>query len=240
MATLRFRPAVWVMTSPEEIRMQENLEATVRRLNDVHEIQNVMGWYEYLTAANMFTAVGEQCFAKTVPQKVEIGPVGVWEGMDAGMRCFDGWHNWMSKTGVPLEGQLMEHHLTTPVIEVAKDGQTAKGVWMSPGHEARWMDGKLTAVWVWGHYGEDFIKEQGAWKIRNHHVYIRILTPYGVSWTAAPQKVDDILPPGLPDELKPDRPSTYPYIYTPDMIVELQPVPPLPHDTYDPSTDYIQ
>jgi len=220
--------------------MDDSMEAMVRRLNDIHEIENVMGWYEYLTAANAFKEVAPKCFARTVPQKVEIGPVGLWEGIDGAERCFGGWHDWMARNGVPIEGQMMEHHLTTPVIEVAKDGKTAKGVWMSPGHEARWMDGKLSAVWVWGHYGQDFIKEEDGWKIRNHHVYIRIVTPFEVPWTAGVVKVDDILPTGLPDEFKPDRPATYPYIYAPDFVVELEPQPPLPHDTYDPTTDYIQ
>ena len=141
--------------------MQEYLEAMVRRLNDIHEIQNLMGRYEFLTTANMFTETVE-LFAKTVPQKIEIGPLGVWDGMDAAYRCFHGFHNWTSKVGVPIEGQMMQHTLATPVIEVAKDGKTAKGVWMSPGHEARVLGGKLTAMWVWGTYGEDFIKEDGA------------------------------------------------------------------------------
>ncbi len=116
-----------------------------------------MGRYEFLTTANMFTETVE-LFAKTVPQKIEIGPLGVWDGMDAACRCFHGFHNWTSKVGVPIEGQMMQHTLATPVIEVSRDGETAKGVWMSPGHEARVLGGKLTALWVWGTYGEDFIK----------------------------------------------------------------------------------
>ncbi len=83
---------------------------------------------------------------------------------------------------------MMQHTLATPVIEVAKDGKTAKGVWMSPGHEARVLGGRLTALWVWGTYGEDFIKEDGRWKIRNHHVYLNIITPFEVPWTAPPRR----------------------------------------------------
>ena len=60
----------------------EDFEAMVRRLNDIHEIENLMGRYEFLTTANMFTETVE-LFAKTVPQKIEIGPLGVWDGMDA-------------------------------------------------------------------------------------------------------------------------------------------------------------
>ena len=223
--------------------MPESPETTARCLVDIHEIQNLMGRYEFLTAANMFTETVE-LFAKTVPVKIEIGPLGVWEGMDAAWRCFHGFHNWTSKVGVPIEGQMMQHTLATPVIEVAADGQSAKGVWMSPGHEARVLGGELTAMWVWGTYGEDFIKEDGQWKIRNHHVYLQIITPFHVPWTAEkPQDagdIGDIFPPGLPDEYKPDRSSTYPWMYSPSAVMELVPAPPEPHATYDPSTDYIK
>jgi len=116
-------------------------------------------------------------------------------------------------------------------------------VWMSPGHEARVLGGKLTALWVWGTYGEDFIKEDGRWKIRNHHVYLQIITPFHVPWTAGPEGdggIGDIFPPGLPDEYKPDRPSTYTWMYSPSAVMELVPVPPGPHETYDPATDYVE
>ena len=223
--------------------MPEDIEAMVRRLNDIHEIKNLLGRYAFLTTANMFTETVE-LFAKAVPQKIEIGPVGVWDGIDAAYRCFHGFHNWTSKIGVPVEGQMMQHTLATPVIEVAKDGKTAKGVWMSPGHEARVLGGTLTALWVWGTYGEDFIKEDGQWKIRNHHVYLDIITPFDVPWTTLPAgdpgDIGDIFPPGLPAEYKPDRPSTYTWMYSPSSVMELVPVPPEPHDTYDPSTDYIK
>ena len=126
---------------------------------------------------------------------------------------------------MPIEGQMMQHTLATPVIEVAGDGQTAKGVWMSPGHEARVMGGKLTAIWVWGTYGEDFIKEDGKWKIlATTTSTCRSSLPYHVPWTAEkPQDGRRHLPPGLPDEYKPDRPSTYTWMYSPSAVMELVP-----------------
>jgi hypothetical protein len=220
--------------------MREDLDVIVRRLDDVHEIGNLMGRYEFLASAHMFTETAG-LFARTVPQKIEIGPLGVWDGMDAATRCFRGFHDWTSRTGVPVEGQMMQHTLATPVIEVARDGKTAKGVWMSPGHEARILRGRLTALWVWGTYGADFIREDDGWKIRNLHVYLDIFTPFEVPWTTPlAGEVSDIFPPGLPDQCKPNRPSTYSWSYSPTAVRELVPAPPNPHDTYDPSTDYVQ
>jgi hypothetical protein len=220
--------------------MSGGIEARTQRLEDIQEIQNLMGRYEFLTTANMFTETVD-LFATKTPVKIEIGPLGVWEGLDAAWRCFHGFHNWTSKVGVPVEGQMMQHTLATPVIEVAGDGKTAKGVWMSPGHEARVLGGKLSALWVWGTYGDDFIKEDGKWKIWHHHVYIQILTPYDVPWTAErPQVPGDIFPPGLPDEYRPDRPSTYTWMYSPSAIMELVPAPPEPYETFDEETSYIK
>jgi hypothetical protein len=62
------------------------------------------------------------------------------------------------------------HTSTTPVIEVAEDGQTAKGIWYSPGMGlmTQIKDGKkinVSGTFFWEKYGGDFIKENGKWKI---------------------------------------------------------------------------
>ena len=58
----------------------------------------------------------------------------------------------------------------TPVIEVAGDGKTAKGIWYSIGIGVRPnvnSDGTYTksTSWMWEKYAVDFIKEDGKWKI---------------------------------------------------------------------------
>ena len=55
--------------------MPESLETTARCLMDIHEIQNLMGRYEFLTAANMFTETVE-LFAKTTGADDRAGLVG--------------------------------------------------------------------------------------------------------------------------------------------------------------------
>ncbi|RIV88061.1 nuclear transport factor 2 family protein [Aurantiacibacter zhengii] len=99
-------------------------------------------------------------------------------------------------------GKLLFHYVTTPVIEVAGDGQTAKGLWIvnglesgltAPEHAANmpdWMfepnvevDGKK----VWMHnvylkYGIDFIKQDGEWKIWHFHCFETARAPYSMGW----------------------------------------------------------
>ncbi len=63
-------------------------------------------------------------------------------------------------------GSLVMHCLTTPLIEVADDRNTAKAMWYSPGHINRLgPDGKPVSMWAYQRYGVDFIREEGEWKI---------------------------------------------------------------------------
>jgi SnoaL-like domain len=61
------------------------------------------------------------------------------------------------------------HTSTTPVIEIAGDGKTAKGVWYSPGvglmgHAVKGKIG-VTGSLFFEKYAGDFVKENGIWKI---------------------------------------------------------------------------
>jgi len=61
------------------------------------------------------------------------------------------------------------HMQTTPIIEIAGDGKTAKGVWYTPGFikKPNIADGKVTETgqWMFERYAVDFAKEDGKWKI---------------------------------------------------------------------------
>jgi hypothetical protein len=75
--------------------------------------------------------------------------------------------------------------LTTPIIEIAGDGKTAKGLWYSPGVNTvgSIMEGGTTSMngeWRMTKYGVDFIKEDGKWKI--WHISICLDNPLP-SWS---------------------------------------------------------
>jgi len=66
--------------------------------------------------------------------------------------------------------EYVMHTQETPVIEVAGDGKTAKGMWYSIGQGVRGSiseDGKATKTteWMWEKYAVDFVKEDGKWKM---------------------------------------------------------------------------
>ncbi|KAJ2897186.1 hypothetical protein MKZ38_004869 [Zalerion maritima] len=157
------------------------------------------------------------------------------------------------------KGLMVEHTLTTPLIEIASDGVTAKGVWISPGHETFPLDGEgedPKAHWSWGRYAVDFVKEAAAadgasktahggegpgrggackWKIWHLHVQTTFRTPYGVDWVAAALEKPAWLPKDgetTEEQGAVDRGVSFNEPYHPDCAPKLQPVPPRPYDSW--------
>ena len=77
------------------------------------------------------------------------------------------------------DGSEVLHILTTPIIEVARDGKTAKGFWYTPGAILSTPDGKTTsAMNMWEKYGVDFIREDGKWRF----LHIEVMTDFAGPW----------------------------------------------------------
>lgn len=218
-----------------------NLEATVKslqheneRLKAVHEIQNLMSRHAWLHMAGLQEEELKLWAQKTPGVKMEVARWGVYEGNEGIERLH-------LKRLPSIEGDrtgcLVIHTNTTPVIEVAGDGKTAKGVWLSPGLETLRKEGdKLKAYWVWMKHGVDFVKEDGQWKFWHHHAYGLIFTPYEKSWVEAG---GDDKPMPFQEGTEADRPSTYWWTYSPNKAPENIPAPPEPYETWDEKTAYV-
>ena len=80
-------------------------------------------------------------------------------------------------------GVFDDRPCSMPVIEIAGDGQTAKGIWYCMGSNADVTSGGIASYWTWGYYTADFILEDGSWKFW-HLVYENdIETLCGQTWT---------------------------------------------------------
>jgi hypothetical protein len=83
---------------------------------------------------------------------------------------------------------------------VAPDGLTANGRWHVFAQEA--VHGEY-AHWGLGVLENEYVKEGGVWKIRRHHFYTTMYTPYEAGWGK------EAIPNAGPSaELPPDRPPT--------------------------------
>jgi hypothetical protein len=208
------------------------LEHENERLQAVNEIQNLMSRVQHSHTANRHGDM-EGFFAKKAPGiRLYFGDMGYWEGVDAPKKAsatFD---------GMSTVGMMAVHLLANPVIVVAGDGKTAKGVWMASGMVA--MNNPKTgptAGWEWNRYGIDFIKEDGKWKFWHYHVFPLFNCSWNEDWAEHFKKPPMAM--DLPPEKKPPFPPTAgDYSYTPDIEMTFVPVPPQPYETFDPKNIY--
>jgi hypothetical protein len=122
--------------------------------------------------------------------------------------------------GGAQSGNFSMRTLTTPIIEVAGDGKTAKGYWYTIGWTSGMHDGKGEAQWSFERYGIDFVKEDGDWKIWHFHVYNDFDTPYEKNW------VQNAIDTGRKGGVTSARPGLEQY-FTPTVF----------HNSYDPKVD---
>ena len=93
--------------------------------------------------------------------------MGVYEGIESVRKLW-----YAMKEGQSSErGFFPPVMLATPLIQVAKDGKTAKGMWHGFGPNSvpatvyPERQNELTAVWFFGKYNNIYIKEDGKWKV---------------------------------------------------------------------------
>jgi hypothetical protein len=161
-------------------------------LNAIKKLQRIYGFYTdkqlWSAAADLFAADGA----------IEVGGRGVYVGRDR-IREF----LFLSGPESPQPKRLFDHMQLQPIIDVAADGLTAQGRWHVFAQEA--VHGEY-AHWGLGVLENDYVKEDGVWKIRRHHFFTTMYTPYEAGWgkVALPNA-------GPSPELPPDRPPSVDY-----------------------------
>lgn len=83
-------------------------------------------------------------------------------------------------------GQLGVKPVDTFIIEIAGDGQTAKGIWSLHGTYADMTPSGPVSFWDWGYYCVDFRLEEGGWRIWHMQYLTDINSPTGGDWAAEP------------------------------------------------------
>lgn len=230
----------------------EQLEATnatyqkqIERLEAVQEIKNLMGRYVWEHEVQKDPEFIDTKFAINNPDvSWEVAHMGLYRGREAVKEILDQ-HG--PRGGSISPGTLFIHTLTTPVIEIAEDGQTAKGVWKSPGAETITdpQTGKLRGMWAWTKYACDFIKEEGEWRILHYHVYRIFMTPADMNYTDEYEmkfmNAETITPSaegGAAQSASLKEPTTYDNPFTATYVPELVPAPPEPYKTFSETFSY--
>ena len=230
----------------------------LQRVKDAQEIQNVFSLHEYYHQVSRHADEMDAIWAQKTPGLAMEEAVlnGRYEGLEAVRGYYvDFFERFYTanldevrrlypqvKTdpdaAIPFGVQLL-HTLTTPVIEVAEDRETAKAVWISPGLVTAPASGKLQAFWHWDRYAIDFAREDGMWRIWHFWVGRDFTTPYEKSWVNAFFDPPDINLEEISGFPKPNAPSMTTYGgYSPFQAARFVPVPPVPYRTFSETFSY--
>jgi hypothetical protein len=202
------------MSTELERKLEEAL-GRIERLEAAQACRNLMGKYSYY-----HTAFRNKDYMTLWAQREDSYfkfPFGQYIGYEAIAHCYLVEHGDRDDPGMDqkLQGIMTMHELDTEVLEVAADGKTAKGVWISPGHETFMRNPenvdpakepeKLVAdpMWAWSKYEVEFIRDtDGTWKLWHMVLYPLFKTGYHQAWTEGETVTEQPMNPE-PDQVKP-------------------------------------
>lgn len=150
---------------------------SIKKLSAYYEIENLMG---RATAACNFKQEADvlSCFSAREDVYCEFADEGRFEGREALKAILH-----MVVGGEPKPGDMLDIQLTSPMVEVADDGNTARGVWWTAGAASVPRENEdPQALWCWGAVAADFVFEDGAWKIWHAHYFRWIKCDYHKGW----------------------------------------------------------
>ena len=98
----------------------------------------------------------------------------------------------MSEEEIYGIGPFKVKPMACPVIEVAGDGLTAKGLWFCQGAYNEVETCGPVAHWTWGYFAADFVKEDGAWKLWHLQHLNDVDCICGQSWAGEQVKYPDL------------------------------------------------
>lgn len=171
-----------------EMRLQQD------RLAARNEVQNIFSRYQSLHNVFRDEEIIDMWVKKGTPgMSSQYTNTGVYTNWDSIMK-------YHQNRPTP-DGKLLVHFTTTPIIEVAGDGETAKGTWIVAGIESGLSDPevakkapasffepglvdgkKVWAHWVQVRYYLDFLKQDGEWKIWHLRVSEISRAPFSKNW----------------------------------------------------------
>jgi hypothetical protein len=180
------------------------LEREVLLLEDTKAIKRLQRAYGYYADKKL---AGEISALFAEDATAEIGGLGVFEGRARITELYD----FLLGDGLE-DGELSNHIILQGVVNVAPDGDTAKGRWRAL---IQLGEHGASAIWSEGPYENEYVKENGVWKFSKLHWYMTVTAPYDPGW----HRAQIPLPEPSPD-LPPDRPPSeayrsYPSAYLP-------------------------
>ena len=188
----------------ERIKVLKTKVQRIKDCNDIKRLQRIFGYYFdrglWDEMADLFSENATLEYARD----------GVYTGKEKIRKYFYAFGG--NKSGL-REGQLNEHFQLMPVITLSDDGLTAKGRWRDLSLQGQY--GK-EAFWGEGPYENEYIREDGVWKISKLCWYQTILVSYEGGWAKNKDANQGIY---VSKILKPDIPLKKDYGYWPETFL---------------------
>ncbi len=214
----------------KEMAVQEMQERELVRMQGEHDIRNLAAKFVLSIKGGLFEEA-YQCFAlESEDVYANVEKYGIYEGKE---KLHEYFVDYYKRIG-GREGCFIMHELTNPIVELAKDGNTAKAMftvegifavdtdnWMAEHEEAR-------SMWQFGPWYMEFKKEKGEWKIWHLVMFDEVETTYEVSWSELASH-NEILDRSAP---KPSRPVKEKHYFHTGRVPYLHQEPPVPYRTY--------
>lgn len=175
--------------SSEQAQLQlAQLQHEVQLLEDERDVEILQRTYGYYVDKNLWAQIGD-LFA--LEGTLEIGGRGIFVGKERAQEYLE----WL---GEPEQGRLYDHTQMQGVVNVSPDGTQAKGRW-----RALVWGGNDGGASIFGDciYENEYVKEDGVWKIAKLHAYFIMYTMWEQGWGARAwpnTRPEKVLPPDLP------------------------------------------
>jgi hypothetical protein len=163
---------------------QQEMAARLQAVEDMIQIDKLQKIYGYYLDNGRFQEVIDLFSDNT--ESVEVGDRGVFRGKDGVRRFF--W-DYLGRGGKPRPpGDMAFHMQHQGVVDVAPDGQTAKGRWYCTMIQARPVEpgGPIRSVLGHGVYENEFVKENGKWKFKKLFYSLHYRSPIEGGWAETP------------------------------------------------------
>jgi hypothetical protein len=172
---------------PELSALVERLSARVDRLEDVNAIRRLhyaYGYYidvcMYDEVVDLFSADGEVIFLS-----------GIYRGRAGISRLYKTWFQNLFTRGAPgpIDAFLLDHFQMQDIVTVSEDRATAKGRFRAllagGSHESREdkPEGLPLQFWEAGVYENDYVREEGVWKLKRLDYRVQWQADYEAGWS---------------------------------------------------------
>ena len=189
-----------IITEERRIQLLEaklaSLQRQVNLIEDRKAIERLQQMWGYYVSEGMAREAAA-LFSDSPAASIEYAQQGIYLGK-ARIEAF------LKASGVALgQSELRETPVMQPVVNVAPDGLSARARWRSLvlggayGQDGRWQEGP---------YENEYVKENGSWKIAKLHWYVTVSGSYDKGWHRQAFPIAGPLP-----DLPPDRPPSIVY-----------------------------